>query len=375
MQSHMIPVASPRFEYEAYREELDEAIKKVLNSGSYILGPEVSAFEKEFADYVGVPYCIGVGNGTDAIAIALRAVGIKAGDEVITVSHSAVATVAAVEQIGAVPVLADIDPLSRCMNPLCLESLISERSKAILPVHIYGQPADIQQIVAVAKKHNLKVVEDCAQAHGAMVAKSRIGSFGDAAAFSFYPTKNLGAIGDGGAVLSSFSAVAEKARLLQQYGWKERYVSEIVGFNSRLDEVQAAILRVKLRHLDYRNERREEIARYYSQALRQSECIQEPPSVNGTRPVFHQYVIRCGTRDDFRSHMQQKGIATALHYPLAIHQQPAYMGRLKGWHNLSETEALYRELVSLPMFPDLTDREIEQVAEALQSYKAVMPEK
>ena len=361
-----IPAANPKLEFEELRAEIENSVTRVFESGFYILGPECEEFEREFAAYLGLDHCIGVANGTDAIAIALRAVGVEPGDEVITVSHSAVATVAAVEQIGAIPVFADIDPLTRCMDPSAVEDLISEKTKAVLPVHIYGQPAAIQEIVEVAHAHSIKVVEDCAQAHGALVGTRRVGTFGDAAAFSFYPTKNLGAIGDGGAVATSSSETAEKARLLKQYGWKKRYVSEIAGVNSRLDELQAAILRVKLRHLDRRTARRIETARRYTAAL--PEGIKGPSEIPGTGPVFHLYVVQSPKRDNLMAYMKGRGIMTALHYPLAIHQQAAYRGRIRGYENLPCTENLYREIVSLPMFPDLTDAEVIRVVQALMEY-------
>ena len=252
----MILCSNPKAQYQAHKEEIDSAIQRVLDKGWYILGDETKAFESEFAAYIGVDHGIGVGSGTEALHIALAACGIGLGDEVITVSHTAVATVAAIELAGATPVLVDIDPDYYTLNPDKLESAISPRTKAIIPVHLYGQPADLTPILEIARQHGVLLIEDCAQAHGAMYGGRRIGAWGDIACFSFYPTKNLGALGDGGMVVTNDSALAERARLLREYGWAERYVSSIPGLNSRLDEVQAAVLSVKLRFLDADNEAR-----------------------------------------------------------------------------------------------------------------------
>ena len=278
MQREPIPLADPGAQMRLCEESVRSAFDRVLTSGRYILGNEVEAFEREWAAYLHVSHCIGVGNGTDALALALLAVGVKAGEEVITVSHTAVATVAAIEQIGAVPVFADIEPRSRCMNPAHLAGLISENTRAIVPVHMYGQPAPMGKIMAVAKTHGLKVVEDCAQAHGATLGGQHVGTFGDAAAFSFYPTKNLGALGDAGAIVTNDSTLADSVRMLREYGWRERYVSLTPGRNSRLDELQAAILRAKLPDLDRHNIRRRVIAAAYTQALRNTALVAPPRS-------------------------------------------------------------------------------------------------
>ena len=268
MSKVFIPVSNPKARFINRKNEFLKATESVIEKGMYILGDEVSLFEKEFAEYIGVKYCVGVANGTDAIAIALKALGVKAGDEVITVSHSAVATVAAIEMAGAVPVLADIEPDTRCMDPEKIIKLISPKTKVIIPVHIYGQPARIKEIIAIAHSNGLKVLEDCAQAHGAKVDNKKVGSFGDAAAFSFYPTKNLGAIGDGGAVVTNSFEVFENVLALRQYGWHQRYISDFPGVNSRLDELQAAFLRIKLKELDRDNSRRNEIAEKYSSSIK-----------------------------------------------------------------------------------------------------------
>jgi dTDP-4-amino-4,6-dideoxygalactose transaminase len=365
---NLIPVSDPKAQYQRLQQELQQALGRVCSSGHYILGPEVKGFERAFAEYLGVSHCIGVASGTDAVALALRAAGVLAGEEVITVSHSAVATVAAIEQIGAVPVFADIERESRCLDALRIEELVSSRSRAIVPVHIYGQPARMREILEVARKHKLAVIEDCAQAHGAMIGSQRVGSFGDLAAFSFYPTKNLGALGDGGAIATSSGRLAEQARLLHQYGWQERYISSVAGVNSRLDEMQAAILSVKLRYLDHDTQRRRQIAAFYRSCM-DGERLVAPAVIEGTTHAMHLFVLECDKRDELRNFLEKRGIGTALHYPLPIHQQPAYQGRIRGAANLSSTERLYRRLLSLPMYPELTDSQVGRVGDGLREWR------
>lgn len=360
--------ADPKAQYQAHAQEIQAAISRVLESGWYILGQEVQYFEQEFANFIGVDHGIGVANGTDAIAIALRAGGINPGDEVITVSHSAVATVAAIEQIGAIPVFCDLDAQSRCMDPALLPGLISNKTRAIVPVHIYGHPADIKAICAVAKQYGLFVVEDCAQAHGASVDGQTVGSFGDIAAFSFYPTKNLGAIGDGGGIVTNNSALAERARMLRQYGWRERYMSDCTGVNSRLDEMQAAILRVKLTYLKADNKRRNQIADMYDAALADT-TIKCPHRSSNFTHAMHLYVVEHPERDLLKTFLLEHGIQAAMHYPLAIHQQSAYKEReLRGSAHLSVTEHLYTQILSLPMYPELTDSQVQKVIETTHAW-------
>ena len=362
-----VAVANPQAQFLAHEAGIRAAIDRVLAGGWYILGSEVRGFEEEFASFVGVPHAVGVASGTDALALALLSVGVRPGDEVITVSHSAVATAAAVEQIGAVPVFADIDPATRCLDPERLPALLSPRTRALLPVHVYGQPAPMGRIMEAARRHGLKVVEDCAQAHGAEIDGRRVGSFGDAAAFSFYPTKNLGAIGDGGAVVTGSPEVAADLRARREYGWQERYISAFAGLNSRLDELQAAILRVKLPHLAADNARRREIAARYDAALSGSGVV-APARIPGTLHAMHLYVVECAGRERLQEHLKTAGIATARHYPAPIHLQPAYRGRIRGGDLLPVTEALYGRIVSLPMYPELTDGEVRRVAGALAAY-------
>ncbi len=364
MQREPIPLADPGAQMRLCGASVRSAFDRVLTSGRYILGNEVEAFEREWAAYVRARHCIGVGNGTDALALALLAAGVKAGEEVITVSHTAVATVAAIEQIGAVPVFADIDPRTRCMDPTHLPELISENTRAIVPVHMYGQPAPMGKIMAVAKEHGLNVIEDCAQAHGATLGGQHVGTFGDAAAFSFYPTKNLGALGDAGAIVTNDSTLADSVRMLREYGWRERYVSLTPGRNSRLDELQAAILRAKLPNLNRNNVRRRAIAAAYTQALRNTTLV-PPAQIEETEHAMHLYVLECTDRSAFEGFLNEAGITTGRHYPFAVHQQPAYAGKIRGSLALPITDALYRHLVSLPCFPELRDDDVIHISETL----------
>lgn len=371
MNSGMILCGNPHAQYRSHREAIDRAIRRVLESGRYILGEEVSAFEREFADYIGVRNAIGVGSGTEALHLTLAACGVGAGDEVITVAHTAVATVAAIELCGATPVFVDIEPDYFTLNPDQLEDAITSRTKAVIPVHLYGQPADLAAIISVARQHGVRVIEDCAQAHGVVYRDRRVGSWGDIACFSFYPTKNLGAIGDGGAVVTNDPALAEKVRCLREYGWNsERYVSDVGGWNSRLDELQAAILRVKLQFLDEDNERRREIAALYDGLLRGSDLIL-PQRRAGATHVFHLYVVRSTERDELLERLRDEGIGASIHYPVPVHLQPAYAGRFGEAGSLPNTERIAKEILSLPIYPELSEAEIRKVAEACVSYCAV----
>jgi dTDP-4-amino-4,6-dideoxygalactose transaminase len=366
----MILCGNPRAQYESHRAAIDQAIRRVLESGRYILGQEVSAFEREFAGYVGVGFAIGVGSGTEALHLALAACGVGVGDEVITVAHTAVATVAAIELCGATPVFVDIEPDYFTLDPNQLEDAITSRTKAVIPVHLYGQPADLTAIISIARQHGLKVIEDCAQAHGAMYCDRRLGSWGDIACFSFYPTKNLGAIGDGGAVVTNDPQLAERVRSLREYGWStERNVSHMTGWNSRLDELQAAILRVKLQYLDADNDRRRRIADLYDALLRDSDLVLPRRRADATH-VFHLYVVRSGERDDLLLRLKAGGVGASIHYP-PVHLQPAYQGRVRGAGKLTTTERAAKEILSLPIYPELTDAEIEKVAGLCVSYCAV----
>lgn len=363
----MIPCSNPHAQYAARKDEIDRAVRAVMERGRYILGPEVEAFEAEFAAYIGVKHAIGVGSGTDALNVALRACEIGPGDEVITVSHTAVATVAAIEMAGAVPALVDIDPVHYTIAPEKIEAAITPRTKAVIPVHLYGQPADLDPILAISKKHGLKIIEDCAQSHGARYKGRRTGSYGDMACFSFYPTKNLGAIGDGGMVVSNNDALAGRARLVRQYGWAQRYISDIPGVNTRLDEIQAAILRIKLRYLDADNRSRQKLALFYAGKLSGTD-LTLPATGTGREHVFHLYVVRSSRRDQLLSHLQAKGVGALVHYPVPVHLQPAYRERFAAV-NLGETERAAREVLSLPMYPELSESDLNEVANAVLEFK------
>lgn len=362
-----IPLVDLKAAYERLRPEIDAAVARVLAGGWYILGPEVSAFEAEFAAWLGVGQTVGVASGTDAVLLALRALGVGPGDEVITVSHTAVATVAAVELAGATPRLVDIDPATYTLDATQLAEAITSRTRAIVPVHLYGAPAAMDAIMAVARANGLLVIEDCAQAHGARYKGRVVGTMGAAAAFSFYPTKNLGALGDGGAVATNNPATAERVRLLRQYGWRERYVSDVPGLNSRLDELQAAILRVRLRHLEAENDIRRRLAARYDAAL-----AGLPVGLPATRPedcpVYHLYVIRSAERDALAAHLRARGIGTGIHYPVPIHRQPAYARLGYGPDSLPATEGAAAEILSLPMYPDLSEAAVDEVAAAIREF-------
>ncbi len=359
----MIPITDPGAQYLVLREEIDSAIKRVLASGYYILGPEVESFESEFAEYIGTRFAIGVANGTDALSLALRALGIGPGDEVITVSHTAVATVAAIEQAGATPVLIDVEPEFLTIDPALLDQALTRHTRAVVAVHLYGQAADIVRVQDFCNAHELALVEDVSQAHGATYNKRRLGSFGDIAIFSCYPTKNLGALGDAGLVLTNDSALAGRVRRLRQYGWVDRNLSIEQGVNSRLDEVQAAILRVKLPYLDASNERRRQIAHKYSEAF-QDFRIGVPLVRESNDHVFHLYVVQIDDRDGVRDRLAATGVQTAIHYPLPIHRQPAYLDRVRVATSMSVTNRAADRIVSLPVFPELSAEKSNFVARA-----------
>jgi dTDP-4-amino-4,6-dideoxygalactose transaminase len=367
-----LPAAHPQASYLAHQAEIDRAIQQVLQSGWYVLGQEVTAFEQEFARYIGVRDSIGVGSGTDALVLALRAVGVGQGDAVLTVSHTAVATVAAIELAGARPILAEIEPETFTLDPDRLEEAIKmqgqDQIKAIIVVHLYGHPADMPAINDIARHYGIKVIEDCAQAHGAALQNLKAGALGSQlAAFSFYPTKNLGALGDGGAVVADDPELAAQVRLLRQYGWRQRYVSELPGMNSRLDELQAAILRVKLRYLDQENGRRQEIAHSYHTVLAETPLLL-PQVRPGATHVYHQYVVRSRKRDQLQSFLKAHGIGAMVHYPVPVHLQPAYRGRVTLAHRLARTEAICREILSLPMYPQMTDLDVERVGGVITDF-------
>jgi len=365
--------ASPLAGYLAHKSEIDFAIQSVLNGGWYILGPEVSAFEAEFSQYIGVEFGIGVSTGTDAIELGLRALGIGAGSSVLTVSHTAVATAFGIAATGAKPIFIDIDESTFTIDLNQVEHLLQRdrgrHIKAVVPVHLYGHPVDMTALMQLAERYGVFVLEDCAQAHGALWEAKRVGSFGHCAAFSFYPTKNLGALGDGGALVTSNARLADKARLLRQYGWKRRYVSEVSeATNSRLDELQAAILRVKLRFLDEENARRRSIAKAFGAALSRTN-IKSPLTNAGGTHVYHQYVIRAHGRQDLQARLKAAAIETAILYPIPLHLQPAYLNAVEiAPGGLPITEKICPEILSLPIYPELDDTDIARVTQVLSQY-------
>jgi dTDP-4-amino-4,6-dideoxygalactose transaminase len=367
----MIPQTSPLSSYLSNRTALDEAIHRVLSAGRYILGEETTALERKFAEYIGVPYAVGVGSGTEALHLALRGLGIGPGHEVITVSHTSVATLAAIEMSGATPVLVDIQRESYTLDPSLLEKARSDHTRAIVPVHLYGQPCALEEIIKFARRHGIFVAEDCAQSHGALYQGRRTGSWGDVAAFSFYPTKNLGCLGDGGAITTRDPSLYGKLRALRQYGWDENRISRCAGWNSRLDELQAAVLSVKLARLEESNQRRIQIARSYHERLSRIPELTLPSLTSGTTHVFHQYVIRCtepSMRNHLMAHLSTKEIQTAVHYPVPVHLQPAFAHRLAGSQSLPVTEEVCPKILSLPLFPELTDQEVDQVVTAVAGF-------
>jgi dTDP-4-amino-4,6-dideoxygalactose transaminase len=374
----IIPQANPKAWYLKRKEIYERAILRVIERGIFILGPEVEEFEKGFSSYTGARFSIGVASGTDALILSLKVLGIGMGDGVITVSHTAVATVAAIDLVGARPIVVDVDPETFTMDMKCLEEAINSisreyhhskwRIKAIIPVHLYGNPADMDRIIELARQAGLKVIEDCCQAHGASLNGKMVGRWGDISAFSFYPTKNLGCLGDGGMVITDDPDLADKIRMLRQYGWRKKGVSEIPGANSRLDEIQASILRERLSFLDEENDRRRRIANIYRKAIEGTglkASMERPGAFN----VYHQFVVRSKRRKELIDFLRQRGISTAIHYPIPVHLQPAYRGRVEVSGEMKCTEDIAREVLSLPVYPELTDEEVEYIAETISGWK------
>lgn len=363
--NRQIPTIDLVAQHASLQTELTAAIERVVSSGRYILGEEVEAFERAFGAYLGVGHVVGTSSGTAALQLALMAAGIGPGHDVITVSHTAVATVAAIEQAGANPVLVDIDLERFTLDPGRLAAALTPRTRAIVPVHLYGCPADLDPILAFAHEHGLVVIEDCAQAHGARYRDKRVGAWGHLSAFSFYPTKNLGAMGDGGAVATADAELATRLRELRQYGWRERYVSEARGLNARLDEIQAAILSTKLSHLDRWNARRRQLARRYRLGLANTSVVLpvEPADVEH---VYHQFVIRSALRGALRESLAQVGIASGILYPLPVHRQPAYATLAHA--ALVQSERAAAENLALPLYPELTDEAVDRVCDVVRRF-------
>jgi dTDP-4-amino-4,6-dideoxygalactose transaminase len=347
------------------RAEIDAAIARVLDSGWFLTGPELENFEREFAAYHGPDLeAVGLGSGTDAIRIGLQALDIQPGDEVLVTANAGIPPVAAVVAAGARPVFCDVDPDTHTLDPREIERRATHRTRAVVVVHLYGQPAEMSRIVQSAHSQQLKVLEDCAQAHGARVDGRLVGTYGDAAAFSFYPTKNLGALGDAGALLTADPRVAERTRLLRMYGWRQRYLSEVHSTVSRMDELQAAVLTVKLRHLDAWNARRRRLAERYRSNL---EGVVELPPDDG---VFHLFVVRANERDELKTHLAQQGVSSDIHYPLPAHLQPPYAEFGDGPGSLPHTERLAREVLSLPIYPELAEDSVDYVCQVVRTYGA-----
>lgn len=362
----MIPFNQLKPLHDLLAEEIDSAMRRVADSGWYILGPEVEAFEREFADYHQVDHALGLASGTDAIELALRAGGIGRGDEVITVAHTAMATVSAIEAAGATPVLADVDPRTYTLDPASALDRLTERARAIVAVHLYGQPADLSALGAIARERNLLLIEDCAQAHGATWNGAKVGTVGHMGTFSFYPTKNMGAYGDGGALITNDALLADKLRKLRNYGQTTRYRHQSRGCNSRLDEMQAAILRVKLRHLDQHNQRRRAIAALYDELL---PGIATPWVAAKAEHVYHLYVIRDRRRDQLMAALAARDIGTLIHYPVPIHLQESHrdLGMAAGC--LPFTEKAAREILSLPLYIGLSDDEVKRVCMTIRELR------
>lgn len=355
--------------YSDLKEEIDATIARVIDHSSFILGEEVAAFEREFASFLGVEYAVGVGSGTDAITFALSALDVAHGDEVITTALSAFPTAEAILRSGATPVYVDIDPNTYSIDPDCIRAAISSRTKAIVPVHLYGLPAMITDIRQIADNHGLFVVEDCCQAHGAQYLSQHVGTFGEAGCFSFFPSKNLGAMGDGGLLVTNDEKIADKVRMLRDHGRKDRYSHLYVGYNSRLSGLQAAILRAKLVHLERYNEQRQAIGSYYNNALdsEQNFRLHRSPSLS-IEHVYHLYVIRvCGAqrRDSLVAHLASRSIQTNIHYPIPLHHQPAHRTHAK----LPVAERAVDEILSIPLFPLMRRDEMQYVVEALKEWR------
>jgi dTDP-4-amino-4,6-dideoxygalactose transaminase len=364
MGEPVIPLVDMKAQYQDVKAEVDAAVGAVLETGQFILGPEVLAFEREFSAYCDTKYAVGVNSGTSALHLALLAAGVGEGDEVITVAFTFVATVAAIEYTGARPVLVDVDPLTLTIDPDRIEAAITPRTKAIIPVHLYGQPADMDPILSIASAHRLIVVEDAAQAHGAEYKHRRAGSMGQIGCFSFYPGKNLGAAGDGGAITTANEDYARRVRMLRDWGAEQKYLHVVKGFNFRLDEIQAAILRVKLRRLEAWTDLRRRHAVAYASLLSDTP-VELPQATLDTRHVYHLFAIRTAERDRVRAELHGAGIQTGIHYPIPVHLQPAYANLGYGRGDFPVSERAADQVLSLPLYPELTDGALERVARSV----------
>jgi dTDP-4-amino-4,6-dideoxygalactose transaminase len=362
-----VPFLDVQASYAEIAPELEAATRRVVASGWYLLGEEIAAFEREFAAYVGAKHCVGLGNGLDALHLSLRALGVGAGDEVIVPSNTYIATWLAVSYAGARPVPVEPDPRTYNLDPARIEAAITPRTKAILPVHLYGQPADMDPIGEVARRHGLRVLDDAAQVHGACYRGRRVGALADVTAWSFYPSKNLGALGDAGAITTDDDAIADRVRVLRNYGSRVKYVNEVQGYNSRLDEIQAAALRVKLAHLDEWNERRRRIAARYLAELDDAGVVL-PYAPEWADPVWHVFVVRSYDRDGLQQHLGQAGIGTVVHYPIPPHLQDAYRDLALPEGSFPLSEAIHREVISLPIGPHMSDEQVGAVITGVKDF-------
>jgi dTDP-4-amino-4,6-dideoxygalactose transaminase len=362
----MILCANPSAQFESYQTEIEAAVLAVMRGNRYILGEEVDLLEKEFAEYIGTTSAIGVANGTDAIELALRALDIGSGDEVITVSHTAVATIAAIEATGADAVLVDVESEYYTLNPEQLKEVFSGKTRAIIAVHLYGQPANLDAITDFCQRNKVFLIEDASQAHGAKYKSKRLGSIGDVGCFSCYPTKNLGAIGDAGLITTNDTDLAVKIRMLREYGWNNR-VSEYAGRNSRLDEIQAAVLRIKLKYLDLDNEKRRQLAQYYIANLEEIQ-VGIPIIRSNSESVFHLFVLQVKQRQELLKYLLSNGIQAGVHYPVPVHLQPAYKGIILTANDMSVTEDLVDRIISLPMYPELSISDAEKIINTIKSF-------
>jgi len=361
----MIPMVDLKKQYARLKKEIDEALGRALEETQFILGPNVEALEREVAAYHGLPYAVGCANGTDALLLALRACGIGAGDEVITTPFTFIATAETIALSGAKPVFADIRPDTFNIDPEKIAPKITPKTKAIIPVHLFGHPADMASILDIAREHHLKVIEDCAQAFGASYQEQRVGTFADAGCFSFFPSKNLGCYGDGGMVITRDEAIASKIKMLRNHGSAVRYYHSEVGYNSRLDEIQAAILRVKLPLIDEFNNARRANASLYGSALAGLDLV-PPLERPGCRHVYHQFTLRVQNRQKVADALADAGIASAVYYPVPLHLQEVFLKMYGPQESLDVSEACAREVLSLPMFPELTGEEIQQIADVIR---------
>ncbi len=363
-----IPFLNLSLTNDSLRFEIDESIRRVLDRGLYILGPEVEKFELEFSNFIGTKYCVGVGNGFDALHLSLRALGVGSGDEVIVPANTYIATWLAVSACGAVPIPVEPDLNTYNIDPRKIEERITSRTVAILPVHLYGNPAPMNEICKLARKYNLAIIEDCAQAHGARIGDRSVGSFGESGAWSFFPTKNLGALGDGGAITTDDFEVAEKVKLLRNYGSGKKYFNHIIGMNSRLDELQAAILRCKLKYLETENESRKRIAGLYLSGIG-TEYLTLPEMPQGCSHVWHLFVVRSAERDRLQDFLASKRVETLIHYPVAPYQQEAYLAEFKDRFELPVSDNIHSEVLSLPIGPNLGSAQVDYIIESANEFR------